>query len=71
MFDTHRRLSATISPSKIMQCHFAEGCLFSSEKGFWWRVLEANKNPVPLKNYSLKTRTDSVNQIMKNREKVT
>ena len=40
-------------------------------KNLWRRVLEANKRKVPLKNYSLKTRIDSVNQILKNKEKVT
>ena len=37
----------------------------------WWhRVLEANKKQVPWKSYSLKIRIDSVNQILKNKEKV-
>ena len=36
-------------------------------------MLEANKNQkeAPLKSYSLKIRIDSVNQILKNKEKVT
>ena len=34
-------------------------------------MLEANKKQVPLKSYSLKIRIDSVNQILKNKEKVT
>ena len=34
-------------------------------------MLEANKKQVPLKNYSLKIRIDSLNQILKNKEKVT
>ena len=34
-------------------------------------MLEANKKQVPLKIYSLKIRIDSVNQILKNKEKVT
>ena len=70
IFDTHRRLSAVIPPYKFMQRHFSEG-LFSSEKNLWRSVLEANKKHVPPKNYSLKIRIDSVNQILKNKEKVT
>ena len=34
-------------------------------------MLEANKKQVPLNSYSLKIRIDSVNQILKNKEKVT
>ena len=34
-------------------------------------MLEANKKQIPLKSYSLKIRIDSVNQILKNKEKVT
>ena len=34
------------------------------------RVLEASKKQVPLKSYSLEIRIDSVNQILKNKEKV-
>ena len=34
-------------------------------------MLEANEKQVPLKSYSLKIRIDSVNQILKNKEKVT
>ena len=33
-------------------------------------MLEANKKQVPLKSYSLEIRIDSVNQILKNKEKV-
>ena len=40
-------------------------------KNLWCIVLEANKKQVPLKIHSLKIRTDSVNQILKNKEKVT
>ena len=40
-------------------------------KNLWRRVLEANKKQVPLKSYSLKIRIGSVNQILKNKEKVT
>ena len=39
-------------------------------KNLWHRLLEANKKQVPLKSYSLKIRIDSVNQILKNKEKV-
>ena len=34
-------------------------------------MLETNKKQVPLKSYYLKIRMDSVNQILKNKEKVT
>ena len=34
-------------------------------------MLEANKKQVSLKSYSLKIRIDSVNQILKNKEKLT
>ena len=63
MFDTHWQLSAILGLYKFMQCHSSEGCLVSSKK-------TCNKQ-VPLKSYSLKIRTDSVNQILKNKEKVT
>ena len=33
-------------------------------------MLQANKKQVPLKSYSLEIRMDSVNQILKNKEKV-
>ena len=33
-------------------------------------MLEANKEQVSIKSYSLKIRIDSVNQILKNKEKV-
>ena len=39
-------------------------------KNLWRRVLEANKKQVRLKSYSLEIRIDSVNQILKNKEKV-
>ena len=39
-------------------------------KNLWCRVLEANKKQVSLKSYSLKIRIDSVNQILKNKDKV-
>ena len=40
------------------------------EKNLWHRVLKANKKQVPLKSYCLESRIDSVNQILKNKEKV-
>ena len=70
-FDTHRQLSAIISPYKSVRHHFSEGRLFSSEKNLWRSVLEVNKKQVSLKSYSLKIRINSVNQILKNKEKVT
>ena len=70
-FDTHRRLLPYFFPYKYTQRFSSEGCLFSSEKNLWRRVLEANKKQVPLKIYSLTIRIDSVSQILKNKEKVT
>ena len=69
IFDTQWQLSAMISPFKFIQRHSSEGCLFTSEKTCDI-VLEANKKQVPLKSYSLEIRIDSVNQILKNKEKV-
>ena len=69
IFDTHRSLSAIISPFQFAQRHSSEGCIFTSEKTCDV-VLEANKKQVPLKSYSLEIRIDSVNQILKNKEKV-
>ena len=62
IFDIHRSLSAIISPFQFTQRPSSEGCLFKS--------LETNKKQVPLKSYSLEIRIDSVNQILKNKEKV-
>ena len=70
IFDTHQQLSAIISPYKFMLRNFSKDRLFSSEKTCEV-VLEANKKQVSLKSYSRKTRIDSVNQILKNKEKVT
>ena len=70
IFDTRRPLSAIISPFKFTQRHSSESCLFTLEKTCD-RVLEANEKQVPLKSYSLEIRIDSVNQILKNKEKVT
>ena len=70
-FDTHRRLPPYFFPYKYTQRFSSEGCLFSSEKKLWRRVLEVNKKQVPLTIYSLTIRIDSVNQILKNKEKVT
>ena len=71
IFDTHRQLSAIISPYKSVWHHFSEGRLFSSEKNLWRSVLEVNKKQVFLKSYYLKITIDSVNQILKKKEKVT
>ena len=71
IFDTHRRLSAIIFHYRFMQRHFSEGWLFSSGKELWHRVLEANKKQVSPKIHSLKIRINSVNQILKKKEKVT
>ena len=65
--NTHQWLSVIIPPYKYMQHHSNEGCLLSSEKKLWCRVLEVNKKQVPLTSYSLKIRIDSVNQILKNK----
>ena len=70
IFDTHRHHSARISPYKFMQRYFSESCLLSSEKNLWRSVLEAIKKQIPLQSFSLKIRIDSVNQILKNKEKV-
>ena len=69
IFDTRRQLSAIFSPHKSRRHHFSEGRLFSSEKTFDV-VLEASKKQVSLKSYYLKIIIDSVNQILKNKEKV-
>ena len=69
IFDTHRSLSAIISPFQFAQRHSSEGCIFTSEKTCDV-VLEANKKQVPLKSYSLEIRIDFVNQILKNKEKI-
>ena len=39
-------------------------------RNLWHRVLEANKKHIPLKRYSLEIRIDSVNKILRNKEKV-
>ena len=49
------------SPVKASYLHWKKTCD---------RVLEVNKNQVSLKSYSLEIRIDSVNQILKNKEKV-
>ena len=60
IFDTHRPLSAIISPFQLTQHHLSEGYLFTSEKTCDV-VLEADKKQVPLKSYSLEIRIASVN----------
>ena len=67
IFDTHRPLSAIISFS-VCAAPSHGGCLFTPEKTCDVSV-EANKK-VPLKCYSLEIRIDSVNQILRNKEKV-
>ena len=44
--------------------------LIYTRKNLWHRVLEDNKKQVPLKSYSLEIRINSINQILKNKEKV-
>ena len=62
IFDTHQLLSAIIYPFQWrLQIYIG--------KNLWHRVLEVNKKQVPLKSYSLEIRIDSVNQILKNKEK--
>ena len=71
-FNTRWRLFAIISPYTYTQRHSSEGWLFSSEKT--WKVMKSvrtTKKQVPLKSYSPKLRIDSVNQISRNKEKVT
>ena len=69
-FNTYRKLSTIISPYKCRQRYSSEDYLFSSKKNLWRRMLEANKKQVSLKIYSLKIRIDSVNQFLRNKEKV-
>ena len=64
-FGTYQQFSIIISPFKYMYIS-SESCLVSSEN-LWRRVLEANKKEVHPKSYSLKIRTDYVNQILKNK----
>ena len=70
IFDTRRRLSVIISPYRFT-VPFQWRLLIFIGKNLWRRVLEASKKQVPLKSYFLEIRIDSVNQIMKNKEKVT
>ena len=69
IFNPDRLISAIIAPYKFTQHHSREGCVFSSEKTC--DSVLANKKQVHLKSYPLKIRIDSVNQILKNQEKVT
>ena len=62
IFDTHRR--------QVYAAPFQWRLLIYIGKNLWRRVLEVNKKQVPLKSYSLEIRVDSVNQILKNKEKV-
>ena len=56
---------------KVYTAPFQWRLLIFIGKNLWWRVLEANKKQVPLKSYSLEIRINSVNQILKNKGKVT
>ena len=67
IFDTQWSLSTIISPFQSTQHHSSKAAYLHWEK---LRVLEANKKQVPLKSNSLEIRIDSVNQILKNKEKV-
>ena len=66
IFDTHQQLSNIISPFQFTQHQL----LIYARKNLWHRVLEANKEQVPLTSYSLEIRIDSVNQILKSKEKI-
>ena len=66
--DTHQRFSAIISPFKFTQRHSSEACLFSSEKTCDMSV--RSQYEVLLKSYSLKLKI-SVNQTLKNKDKIT
>ena len=64
IFDTHWPLSASLQsaiPVKAAYLH---------QKNLWHRVVEGSKKQVSLKSYSLEIRIDSVNQILKNKEKI-
>ena len=69
VFDTHWWLSTIIFLTGLCSAISVRLLIFS-EKNLWCRVLEANKKQVPPKSYSLKTRIDSVNQTLNNKEKV-
>ena len=56
---------------QIYPAPFQWRLLFFIRKNEWHRVLEANKKQVLPKSYSLKIKIGSVNQILKNKEKVT
>ena len=68
MFDTHQPLSHIISPFQFTYCHCGKAA-YLHQKRTCDRVLEANKKQAPLKSYSLEIRIDSVNQILKKKEK--
>ena len=70
IIDNDQWLSAIISPFKFTQHGSSEVAYLHQKKLVARRVLEANKKQVPLKSYSLEIRIDSVNQILKNKEKV-
>ena len=62
IFDTHRPLSAIIFPFKFTQRHSSQGCLFTLEK-----TCDVSVNK---KQFSGNKNRFSVNQILKNKEKV-
>ena len=71
IFDTHRPATFRDNLSfPVYTASFPWRLLIYIVKNLWRRVLEANKNQVPLKSYSLEIRIDSVDQILKNKEKV-
>ena len=69
IFDTHQPLSAIIYPFSLCSAIPMKAAFLHGEN-LWCRVLEANKKQVPLKSYSLEIGINSVNQILKNKEKV-
>ena len=72
IFVTHRRLTVIIAPYKFTQRYIGEGCLpIFIEKNLWRSVLEVNKKQASPESSFLKIRIDSVNQILKNKGKVT
>ena len=64
--NTHRHLSAIISPYRYTQRHSSEGYLLSSGK-LVALMLETNKKQYSPKDCSLKIRIDSVIQILRNK----
>ena len=72
IFDSHQQLPTMIPTYlQVYAAPFQWRLFIFIRKNLWCRVLETNKKEVTLKSYSLKIRIDSVNQILKNKEKVT